>query len=92
MSLMHDFFSKHGESMPDRDTVHIRDNFTKQEIYNLYRGFVEGAKGNGNFTNMHILQEYGKNSSTMSTFLRGQGWGFVVHVLLLKKEGINHKG
>ena len=35
-----------------------------------------------------LLQEYGKRSSTTSAFQRGQGWGSAVHVLLLKKEGI----
>jgi hypothetical protein len=41
---------------------------------------------------MHILQEYERNNSTISIFLRIQGWGFVVHVLLLNQEEINMKG
>jgi hypothetical protein len=41
---------------------------------------------------MHILQEYGRNNSTMFVFLRSQGWGFVVYVLLLNQEDINLKG
>ena len=41
---------------------------------------------------VHILQEYGRNNSTMSIFLRSQGWGFVVCVLLLNQEEINLKG
>jgi hypothetical protein len=41
---------------------------------------------------IHILQGYGRNNSTMFVFLRRQGWGFVVHVLLLNKKGINVKG
>ena len=45
---MHDFFSKHGESMLDRETIHIPDNFSRQEIYNLYKEFVQ-AEGNNNF-------------------------------------------
>ena len=43
-------------------------------------------------SNMHISQEYGKRSSTMSAFQRGQGWGSGVRVLLLKKGGIDQKG
>ena len=39
-------------------------------------------------SDMHISQEYGKRSSTTSAFQRGQGWGSAVHVLFLKKEGI----
>ena len=35
ISWMHDFFSKHGESMPNRETIHILDNFTRCEIYKL---------------------------------------------------------
>jgi hypothetical protein len=35
--------------MPDRDTIHIPDNFSRREIYNLYKGYVEGVEGNGNF-------------------------------------------
>ena len=49
MSWMCDFFPKHGECMPDRDTIHIPDNFSRREIYNLYKGYVEGVEGNGNF-------------------------------------------
>jgi N6-adenosine-specific RNA methylase IME4 len=41
---------------------------------------------------MHILQEYGRNNSTMYVFLRSQGWGFVVYVVLLNQEEINLKG
>ena len=41
---------------------------------------------------MHILQEYGRNDSTMSVFLRIQGWGFAVYVILLNQEEINLKG
>ena len=35
--------------MPYRDTIHIPDNFSRREIYNLYKGYVEGVEGNGNF-------------------------------------------
>jgi len=49
MSWMHDFFSKHGESMPDKETIHILGNFTRQEIYNLYKDYAEGTEGNGSF-------------------------------------------
>jgi hypothetical protein len=48
LSWMHDFFSKHGECMLDRDTIHIPDNFSR-EIYNLYKGYAEGVERNGNF-------------------------------------------
>jgi hypothetical protein len=46
---MRDFFSKHGECMTDRDTIHIPDNFSRRKIYNLYKGYVESVEGNGNF-------------------------------------------
>jgi hypothetical protein len=46
---MRDFFSKHGECMPDRDIIHILDNFSRREIYNLYKGYAEGVEGNDNF-------------------------------------------
>jgi hypothetical protein len=35
--------------MQDRDTIHILDNFSRREIYNLYKKYVEGVEGNGNF-------------------------------------------
>ena len=35
--------------MLDRDTIHIPYNFSRREIYNLYKGYVEGVEGNGNF-------------------------------------------
>ena len=41
---------------------------------------------------IHILQGYGRTNSTMFVFLRKQGWGFAVHMLLLNKKGINVKG
>jgi hypothetical protein len=49
LSWMRDLFSKHGECMLDRDTIHIPDNFSRREIYNLYKGYVEGVEGNSNF-------------------------------------------
>ena len=49
LSWMRDLFSKHGECMPDRDTIHIPDNFSRREIYNLYKRYVEGVDWNGNF-------------------------------------------
>jgi hypothetical protein len=35
--------------MPDRDTIHITDNFSRRKIYNLYKTYVEGVEINGNF-------------------------------------------
>ena len=35
--------------MPNRDTIHIPDNFSRREIYNLYKGYAEGVEGNGSF-------------------------------------------
>lgn len=49
MSWMKDLFSKHGECMPNKDTIHIPDNFSRWEIYNLYREYAKGAEGDGNF-------------------------------------------
>jgi hypothetical protein len=49
LSSMCDLFSKHAECITDRDTIHIPDNFTKREIYNLYKEYDEGVEGNGNF-------------------------------------------
>ena len=89
---MRDLFSKHGECMLDRDTIHIPDNFSRREIYNLYKGYAKMSKERIILLHMHILQEYGRNNSTMSVFLRSQGWGFVVYVLLLNQEEINLKG
>jgi hypothetical protein len=46
---MRDFFSKHGECKPDRDTIHISNNFSRREIYNLYKEYAKGIEENGNF-------------------------------------------
>ena len=46
---MCDFFSKHGESMPYRESIQILDNFLRKEIYNLYKAFVQDAEGNNTF-------------------------------------------
>jgi hypothetical protein len=35
--------------MPDRDTIHIPDNLSKNEIYKLYKEYVESVEGNHNF-------------------------------------------
>jgi hypothetical protein len=58
----------------------------------LYKRYVEGVEGMVILIHMHILLEYGRNNSTMSVFLRSQGWGFVVYVVLLNQEEINMKG
>jgi hypothetical protein len=34
--------------MPDRDTIHIRNKFSRRKIYNLCKGYNEGVEGNGN--------------------------------------------
>ena len=49
MSWMKDFFSKHGECMPNGETIHIPDNFSRREIYNLYKEYAESAEGQGHF-------------------------------------------
>ena len=49
MSWMKDLFSKHGQCMPNKDTINIPDNFSRQEIYNLYKEYAEGVEGVGNF-------------------------------------------
>ena len=49
ISWMKHLFSKHGECMPNKDTIHIPKNFSRQEIYNLYIEYVEAAEGDGNF-------------------------------------------
>ena len=35
--------------MLNRETIHIPDNFTMQEIYNFYKDYVQGGQGNHNF-------------------------------------------
>ena len=32
--------------MLDRETIHILDNFSREEIYNLYKSFVQESEGN----------------------------------------------
>ena len=49
ISWMRDLFSKHGESMPDRETMHILDHLSRKEIYNLYKAFVQESEGNNTF-------------------------------------------
>jgi len=40
---------------------------------------------------IHILRGYGRTNSTLFVFLRRQGWGFAINLLLLKKKGIHVK-
>jgi len=49
MSWMKDLVSKHGECMPNKYTIHILDNFSRREIYNLYKEYAKGDEGDGNF-------------------------------------------
>ena len=77
--------------MPNGETIHILDNFTRQKIYNLYKDYVQCGQGNGNFIKYAYFTIVRKKSSTMSAFQRGQGWGSTVHVLLLKKEEIDQR-
>jgi hypothetical protein len=30
--------------MPYRDILHIPDNFSRREIYNMYKGYAEGVE------------------------------------------------
>lgn len=46
---MKDFFSNHGECMPNKDTIHIPDNFSRREIFMLYKDYAEAVEGIGNF-------------------------------------------
>ena len=78
--------------MPNRETIHIPNNFTRQEIYNWYKEYIQGAEGNGNFIKYAYFTQLWEKNSTTSTFLRGQGWGFVIYVLILNIKGIHHKG
>ena len=61
ISWMRDFFSMHGESMPKRETIHILDNFTQQEIYKLYKEYVQGDYGNDNFIKYAYFTRVWKN-------------------------------
>jgi len=54
MLWMKGFFSKHGECIPNREIIHIPNNFSRLEIYNLYKEYAEGAKGHGRF----IIYQY----------------------------------
>jgi len=49
LAWIQDFFSKHGESIPDRESKHILDNFSRNEIYKLYKEYDESVEGNHNF-------------------------------------------
>jgi hypothetical protein len=85
---MHDFFSKHGECVRDRDTIHIPNNSQGEKYTTHTKNMLKVLKEMVISLNMHILQEYGRNNSTMSVFPTSQGWGFVVHALLLNQEGV----
>ena len=76
----------------DRETIHIPNNFTRKERYYLYKDYVQGDQGNGNFIKYVYFKRVWKISSTTFSFQRGQGWGSAVHVLILNKEGIDNKG
>ena len=66
MSWMKDFFSKHGECMPNRETIHIPDNFSRREIYNLYKEYAEGAEGHGQFiTYQYFVKVWKKEFNTV---------------------------
>ena len=58
---MKDFFSKHGECMPNRDTINIPNNFSRQEIYNLYKEYAGGVEGNGCFITYSYFMRIWKN-------------------------------
>ena len=61
MSWMKDFFSKHGECMPNRETIHIPYNFSRREIYNLYKEYAEDAEGHGQFiTSQYFVKVWKK--------------------------------
>jgi hypothetical protein len=78
--------------MLDRDMIHILIISQGEKSTTYTKNMLKVLKEMVISLHMHILQEYGKNNSTMFVFLRSQGWGFAVHVLLLNQEGINQKG
>ena len=47
--------------MPNKDTIHIPDNFSRREIYHFYRENAEGDKGVVNFITYSYFTRIWKN-------------------------------
>ena len=47
--------------MPNKGTIHIPYNFSRWEIYNLYKEYAEGAQGVGNFITYSYFTRIWKN-------------------------------
>jgi len=47
--------------MENRDKIHIPDNFSRREIYNLYKESAEGVEGNGRFITYQYFVKMWKN-------------------------------
>jgi hypothetical protein len=77
--------------MLDRDTTHILDNFSRREIYSLYKGYVEGVEGNGNFITYTYFTRLCKKQFNNVCIHKKSKMGILVYVLLLNQE-INLKG
>ena len=58
---MKDLFSNHGECMPNKDTIHIPNNFLRREIFILYRDYAEVVEGVGNFITYSYFTRLWKN-------------------------------
>ena len=78
--------------MPNRETIHISDNFQDDKSTSYTKNMQKVLRDMVSLLHINIWQRYGRKNSTISIFLRRQGWGFAVHVLLLNKKGINVKG
>jgi hypothetical protein len=80
------------ESVCQIETQYIFRIFQGGKSINCTKDMLKVLKEMVILLHMHISQEYGRNNSIMFVFLRSQGWGFEVYVLLLNKEEINLNG
>jgi hypothetical protein len=92
LSWMRDFFSKHGECMPDKDTIHILDNFSRREIYNLYNGYAEGVEGNNTFITYAYFTRIWKKQFNNFYIPRKSRMGICSIFVTLKSRRVKSEG
>jgi hypothetical protein len=78
--------------MPDRDIIHIPNNFSRWEIYNLYKEYAKGVEGNGNFITYAYFTRIWKKKFNNVCIPKKSRMGVCSTCASLKEEGINTEG
>ena len=76
----------------DRETIHIPNNFTRKERYYLYKDYVQGDQGNGNFITYEYFARVWKNKFNNVCIPKRSNMGICNTCASLKERRDRSKG